>query len=168
MKTRDVVGRTGERLARGSVARGTMGRRALIGRAAGTMFAFMTAWTVSGFRSKGALAAIDNCARRRPECGCIPCGGRYCNNTSPSYCDGSICTGGCSYYAGCGYPNPPGFGCWCTATCCYNQGEYAGYYECCDCSCPGLGLCSCRGFVTTCSKRRGPAQPYSEASASCC
>ncbi|MGH2830618.1 MAG: hypothetical protein ACRDJM_09055 [Actinomycetota bacterium] len=162
---RSVVDRAGE-----TVARKTMGRRAVLGRGAGALFGLVTAWTVTGFRGSGALAAVDNCARRRPECGCIACGGIYCTSINANYCDGAICQGGCSYYGGCGYPNPPGFGCWCTATCCYNNGEYAGYYECCDCQCPPNNTikCSCRRFVTTCRRARGPATPWSEAPPRCC
>ena len=129
------VERVGEALAR------RLNRRQTMKRAAVAVFGAVAAWTVEGFRGNGALA--QTCSFVSDNCGCTPPGGVFCSGLDPSFCSGSVCSGGCYYdetfrYAG---------ACWCSATCQYSGGE-AGYYHCCDCNCYGT-LCACHEFIST-------------------
>ncbi|MFM8595056.1 MAG: hypothetical protein ACKOCK_11815, partial [Chloroflexota bacterium] len=76
-----------------------------------------------------------------------------CNSISSSYCSGSVCSGGCVVDESWRYVG----GCWCSATCSYNDeadGRMRGYYKCCDCSCEGY-QCACREFVPVAPGERG-------------
>lgn len=128
-----------ERLGEGVARR--MDRRRFLTRAATGTFGAVAAWTVQGLGASPAFAAV--CSHTSSRCSCTPCANVHCRALNTSYCSGSACAGGCSYNYNCGYPDTA---CWCTETCC---GPPAGYYQCCDCLCPGNRACSCRKFVRT-------------------
>ena len=131
------VERVGERLAR------QLNRREMLKRAAVAVFGAVAAWTVEGFRGNGALA--QQCSFVSDNCGCTPPGGRFCSGLEPSFCSGSVCSGGCYYDESYRYVGA----CWCSAVCQYPteyEGSYVtGYYQCCDCNCYGQ-QCACRQF----------------------
>lgn len=139
------------------VARRTMDRRRFLARASATAFGVVAALAVEGFAAPTALAsAADACANHENACGCNPCGGLYCTTRNSAYCSGAACAGGCTYRGACKYNTSPGYGCWCTNNCIYGGCTgYGGYYKCCDCTCPGGLVCSCRQFIKTCGKPLG-------------
>ena len=124
-----VVERVGEALAR------RLDRRRVVGRAAAAAFGAVAAWAVEGIGAPGALALT--CSVYSSSCHCNYPRNRQCDRLKHGSCNGSQCGGGCR-------PQPNAYtnsgGCWCTQTC------NGGYYECCDCQCPG-GSCGCSKFV---------------------
>ena len=136
-----LVEHSGEMLAR------RIDRKRFLRRAAGTVFGSVTALAVGGIRSPTAFAT-GSCPNNQDQCNCHPLNSKYCTSFSSSYCSGSACAGGCTYNNSV-YPDY----CWCSKNCCYLCGglsSYCGYWKCCDCTCPGHGGCTCRGFIYTC------------------
>jgi len=129
-----IVDRAGEEVAR------SLSRRHFFARSATAVFGLAAAWSVGTSPAR----ADGPCPNSAEPCNCQPIGNVYCNSWSASYCNGSACAGGCTYYLG-AYHN----GCWCTKECCYGGGARSGYYRCCDCSC-SRGKCTCHAFVLTC------------------
>lgn len=133
-----MVARAGEVLARG------LNRRQVLKRAATATFGAFAAWTVQGFRASPALAG--HCAYvTAGDCSCNPPYGQYCLQFDASWCQGSLCSGGCTYDESYRYVG----GCWCSATCEYTSETGApsyGHYQCCDCNCYGT-QCACREFI---------------------
>ena len=140
-----IVGRAGEYLAR------SINRRTALKQAAVAVFGAVAAFAVEGVRPKSALAGVCSYVTAG-DCSCNPPGGRYCGELDGSFCAGSVCSGGCEVDESFRYVG----GCWCSATCSYNEGgaRVTGYYKCCDCNCYGT-QCACREFVQGTSEDQG-------------
>lgn len=149
------VERAGEGVAR------LLSRRRFLNRTAGLVFGATATAAVGAIRAPSAFADHgSNCPNNGStwfSCNCSALGGVYCNQINPSYCNGAACAGGCTYN-GIIWPNDY---CWCTKLCEYNCGTcaaYIGYWQCCDCTCPGNQACTCRTFVKTCQTLVSPSR----------
>lgn len=135
----DVVKRSGEIVAR------QVSRRTFLNKTAGGLFGAVSALTLD-ITNTSVSHANDTCSVYESGHTCSPISNKFC---SSAYCQGAGCNGAyCSYFK----IVHTSYGCWCTATAQYNCGtgnSYAGYYKCCDCSCPG-GACTCQNFNYTC------------------
>jgi hypothetical protein len=152
-----VVERVGEAVARATT------RRRFLERSAVAMFGMAATASVAGLRPAGASA--NACEENWSGCSCSPYG------TCPQSRDcsaGNCNTTYCTYYTS---PHSS-TGCWCQMECCYRCGtcqSYCGYYKCCDCVCEASHtLCTCQGFIYTCTsaarsadsaQAAGPAGP---------
>lgn len=115
-------------------------RRKFLRRGSAALFGFVAAGMAELTIAPNAYA-IDYCTNSEEGYSCNPPGGKYCDVYNSSYCSGPNCVKPCSL----NYTWWSNTACWCTNVACAEGGGV--YYECCDCSCPGVGACGCHQAV---------------------